>query len=129
MSGVVTGNGGGTRAAPKSASGTTLPLSGAASVACVRGGRGTTTANEKDPSFAGAAAAGGAANGGIEGVAAGAMGGSGCMAGGGNTLDRKSTRLNSSHRCMSYAVVCFKKKNTAAATARAEARPAEAAAG
>src|SRR5436189_4529703 len=27
-----------------------------------------------------------------------------------NTLDRKSTRLNSSHRCISYAVFCLKKK-------------------
>src|SRR5437764_6248783 len=27
--------------------------------------------------------------------------------------DRKSTRLNSSHRCISYAVFCLKKKNTA----------------
>src|SRR5437762_6079041 len=26
-------------------------------------------------------------------------------------LDRKSTRLNSSHRCISYAVFCLKKKN------------------
>src|SRR5437762_1668187 len=26
--------------------------------------------------------------------------------------DRKSTRLNSSHRCTSYAVFCLKKKNT-----------------
>src|ERR1017187_10885917 len=26
------------------------------------------------------------------------------------TTDRKSTRLNSSHRCISYAVFCFKKK-------------------
>src|SRR5437762_4180823 len=26
------------------------------------------------------------------------------------TLDRKSTRLNSSHRCTSYAVFCLKKK-------------------
>src|SRR5437762_4829409 len=26
-------------------------------------------------------------------------------------LDRKSTRLNSSHRCNSYAVFCLKKKN------------------
>src|SRR5437764_8895947 len=26
--------------------------------------------------------------------------------------DRKSTRLNSSHRCISYAVFCLKKKNT-----------------
>src|SRR5437762_4877746 len=26
--------------------------------------------------------------------------------------DRKSTRLNSSHRCLSYAVFCLKKKNT-----------------
>src|SRR5437764_15227349 len=25
--------------------------------------------------------------------------------------DRKSTRLNSSHRCISYAVLCLKKKN------------------
>src|SRR5436189_1027543 len=31
--------------------------------------------------------------------------------GGGITLkDRKSTRLNSSHRCISYAVFCLKKK-------------------
>src|SRR5437762_10764302 len=30
----------------------------------------------------------------------------------GNDLkDRKSTRLNSSHRCISYAVFCLKKKN------------------
>src|SRR5437879_10081803 len=27
-----------------------------------------------------------------------------------NRLDRKSTRLNSSHRCISYAVFCLKKK-------------------
>src|SRR5437763_8381129 len=27
-----------------------------------------------------------------------------------DTLDRKSTRLNSSHRCISYAVFCLKKK-------------------
>src|SRR5437762_6000253 len=27
-----------------------------------------------------------------------------------NKLDRKSTRLNSSHRCISYAVFCLKKK-------------------
>ena len=26
--------------------------------------------------------------------------------------DRKSTRLNSSHRCISYAVFCLKKKKT-----------------
>src|SRR5437762_8250136 len=29
-----------------------------------------------------------------------------------NATDRKSTRLNSSHRCISYAVFCLKKKNT-----------------
>src|SRR5437879_9686472 len=29
----------------------------------------------------------------------------------GERLDRKSTRLNSSHRCISYAVFCLKKKN------------------
>src|SRR5436189_3239730 len=28
-----------------------------------------------------------------------------------NETDRKSTRLNSSHRCISYAVFCLKKKN------------------
>src|SRR5437762_4082970 len=28
-------------------------------------------------------------------------------------LDRKSTRLNSSHRCISYAVFCLKKKTPA----------------
>src|SRR5437763_11130854 len=28
-----------------------------------------------------------------------------------HVLDRKSTRLNSSHRCISYAVFCLKKKN------------------
>src|SRR5437764_13528783 len=28
-------------------------------------------------------------------------------------LDRKSTRLNSSHRCISYAVFCLKKKKAA----------------
>src|SRR5437879_10333476 len=28
--------------------------------------------------------------------------------------DRKSTRLNSSHRCISYAVFCLKKKKTKA---------------
>src|SRR5437764_7461399 len=30
----------------------------------------------------------------------------------GVTQDRKSTRLNSSHRCISYAVFCLKKKKT-----------------
>ena len=29
-----------------------------------------------------------------------------------DTIDRKSTRLNSSHRCNSYAVFCLKKKTT-----------------
>src|SRR5437762_5961327 len=28
------------------------------------------------------------------------------------SVDRKSTRLNSSHRCISYAVFCLKKKKT-----------------
>src|SRR5437762_4305626 len=38
----------------------------------------------------------------------------GCRAsniGGTASEDRKSTRLNSSHRCISYAVFCLKKKN------------------
>src|SRR5436189_1986461 len=30
--------------------------------------------------------------------------------------DRKSTRLNSSHRCISYAVFCLKKKNSKGAS-------------
>src|SRR5436189_4425645 len=32
------------------------------------------------------------------------------LSGPGPILDRKSTRLNSSHRCISYAVFCLKKK-------------------
>src|SRR5437763_12509714 len=32
-----------------------------------------------------------------------------------NGVDRKSTRLNSSHRCISYAVFCLKKKITSIA--------------
>src|SRR5437762_6031451 len=34
----------------------------------------------------------------------------GSGAAGGILADRKSTRLNSSHRCISYAVFCLKKK-------------------
>src|ERR1017187_10851239 len=37
--------------------------------------------------------------------------------------DRKSTRLNSSHRCISYAVFCLKKKKDACATSRFQALP------
>src|SRR5208337_5424219 len=33
-------------------------------------------------------------------------------------LDRKSTRLNSSHRCISYAVFCLKKKQDLTAARR-----------
>src|SRR5437763_10622960 len=33
-----------------------------------------------------------------------------CLAVGALIEDRKSTRLNSSHRCISYAVFCLKKK-------------------
>src|SRR5436189_2323211 len=36
---------------------------------------------------------------------------SGCSTATRRRLDRKSTRLNSSHRCISYAVFCLKKKN------------------
>src|SRR5207248_10151149 len=36
----------------------------------------------------------------------------------GLTLDRKSTRLNSSHRTISYAVFCLKKKTTSPSLAR-----------
>src|SRR5437762_9862896 len=38
--------------------------------------------------------------------------------------DRKSTRLNSSHRCISYAVFCLKKKTT---DTRRRATPSDAA--
>ena len=33
-----------------------------------------------------------------------------CTFSGSDSQDRKSTRLNSSHRCISYAVFCLKKK-------------------
>src|SRR5437763_13365462 len=36
--------------------------------------------------------------------------------------DRKSTRLNSSHRCISYAVFCLKKKKKKRKIKRAEAK-------
>src|SRR5437588_9003367 len=38
--------------------------------------------------------------------------GSGKFGGGGRWIDRKSTRLNSSHTVISYAVFCLKKKKT-----------------
>src|SRR3954466_9819508 len=38
----------------------------------------------------------------------------------GKTLDRKSTRLNSSHTIISYAVFCLKKNHPSAAAARHE---------
>src|SRR5437762_7266168 len=38
-------------------------------------------------------------------------------------LDRKSTRLNSSHRCISYAVFCLKKKTTTQKVSPFEAFP------
>src|SRR5437764_11341968 len=38
-------------------------------------------------------------------------GGAARVSGAGGAGDRKSTRLNSSHRCISYAVFCLKKKN------------------
>src|SRR5437764_11749119 len=34
----------------------------------------------------------------------------------GRSVDRKSTRLNSSHRCISYAVFCLKKKTKSVAS-------------
>src|SRR5437764_10259011 len=37
----------------------------------------------------------------------------------GITRDRKSTRLNSSHRCISYAVFCLKKKKKKSTITRA----------
>src|SRR5262245_63921448 len=42
----------------------------------------------------------------------GAGSGEDVSAGGGRGVDRKSTRLNSSHLGISYAVFCLKKKNT-----------------
>src|SRR2546426_7745305 len=41
-----------------------------------------------------------------------ARGAGGAAARGGGTRDRKSTRLNSSHLVISYAVFCLKKKKT-----------------
>src|SRR5258708_23948305 len=38
-------------------------------------------------------------------------------------LDRKSTRLNSSHQIISYAVFCLKKKNTKRQRCLSELRP------
>src|SRR5436189_1335163 len=38
--------------------------------------------------------------------------------------DRKSTRLNSSHRCISYAVFCLKKKNKQRQSGKTEHGPA-----
>src|SRR3954466_16434141 len=43
--------------------------------------------------------------------------------GGAVSLDRKSTRLNSSHTIISYAVFCFKKKNYVHAHAPPPHRP------
>src|SRR3712207_7202133 len=40
------------------------------------------------------------------------------LVGGGRVLDRKSTRLNSSHANISYAVFCLKKTPTSVAPAR-----------
>src|SRR5436189_4013715 len=37
--------------------------------------------------------------------------------------DRKSTRLNSSHRCISYAVFCVKKKSCSSTPTDAAPRP------
>src|SRR5258708_30804024 len=42
----------------------------------------------------------------------GYWGGAHAVLGGALLLDRKSTRLNSSHQIISYAVFCLKKKNT-----------------
>src|SRR5947208_10076931 len=39
-----------------------------------------------------------------------------------NSLDRKSTRLNSSHQIISYAVFCLKKKKITAFCARSNTR-------
>src|SRR5437763_11176559 len=38
----------------------------------------------------------------------------------GSWVDRKSTRLNSSHRCISYAVFCLKKKSNGLAKSDGE---------
>src|SRR5947209_11393614 len=40
-----------------------------------------------------------------------------------DTLDRKSTRLNSSHANISYAVFCLKKKRTVSVSSRLGSRP------
>src|SRR5258708_14133625 len=42
----------------------------------------------------------------------------------GDMVDRKSTRLNSSHQIISYAVFCLKKKNTTRKLVLPQAHPA-----
>src|SRR2546422_7014553 len=44
------------------------------------------------------------------------------LGGGAAALDRKSTRLNSSHGYISYAVFCLKKKNTTSSILASELR-------
>src|SRR5690349_24264812 len=44
--------------------------------------------------------------------------GTGCISGSGKKIDRKSTRLNSSHVEISYAVFCLKKKKPSSAWRR-----------
>src|SRR2546430_12893721 len=47
----------------------------------------------------------------------------GNVRGGGAEADRKSTRLNSSHSQISYAVFCLKKKNSTSAAYMSTTRP------
>src|SRR5437879_9696171 len=74
-----------------------------------------TTAIHRAHGCGGAGIGGGAyAGGGIQPSGAGGGAGDSCGTSsrdcGSNSEDRKSTRLNSSHRCISYAVFCLKKK-------------------
>jgi len=70
-----------------------------------------------------------AANVGLDAVTGVAMAAGTALAGGGAllaalVLDRKSTRLNSSHGYISYAVFCLKKKNTTHRRCRTALHPA-----
>src|SRR5437762_10006559 len=82
-----------------------LPVAAAVGAVCVILGAGPASAAPVSAAFGAGAPVSGAPAAGFGGQLTGAG-------------DRKSTRLNSSHRCISYAVFCLKKK-----TAHSSAHP------
>src|SRR5437764_4373890 len=67
-------------------------------------------ARARDAAVGGAKSGDAAAHAGTDDTAAGFAADGEADESGGGGGDRKSTRLNSSHRCISYAVFCLKKK-------------------